>query len=352
MSLQSSQNLAKTGAYGPLPVSVAPTELGTDEVQTITYAAGVTGGTHRLAFGAPITTNVAWSATNETLRARVQLALERLSSIGAGNIVVTVGTMTAGIGTLLATFTDQKGKQAVATITVNSDDLTGSGSVSVAETTPGVDCSLRGAAHGAIAVTVEPLESAAYVNTGTPEATVFALLTLIPSLSLGSPALGTTPAVHAAVTDAGSPVTVTTGITSPPTARNVTATAGGIPGDIKAIAVTVTGTDVDDGALVEVLPVFTVDTPGTVVGSKAFKTVTSIAIPAHDGTGATTAIGTGAKLGLDRTFTRDTVLAAFLAGVREATRPTVAFDAANVSGNTVTLATALAGTAVRVDFYR
>lgn len=173
----------------------------------------------------------------------------------------------------------------------------------------------------------------------------------ISSKSLGSPALGTTTAVHAAVTDNGSTQTVTTSITNPPTPRNVTATAGGTAGDIKAIQVTVTGTDANGAALSETLPAFTVNTAGTVVGSKAFATVTSISIPAHDGNGATTAIGLGAKLGLPAKFARDTVLNAFLAGVRESTRPTVVVSSSARSGNLMTLSSALNGSEVIVDYY-
>lgn len=170
------------------------------------------------------------------------------------------------------------------------------------------------------------------------------------SKSLGSPALGTTTAVHAAVTDNGSPQTITTGITNPPTPRNVTATAGGTASDIKAIQVVVTGKNEEGATITETLPAFTVDTAGTVVGSKAFSTVTSIAIPAHDGTGATTAIGLGAKLGLGERISRDTVKAAYLNGVRETTAPTVAFSSSAIESNTVTLNSALAGTAVVVDY--
>lgn len=170
--------------------------------------------------------------------------------------------------------------------------------------------------------------------------------------SLGSPVLGTTTAVHAAVTDNGTQQVVTTAITNPDVPRNVTATAGGTNTDIKAIQVIVAGTDIDGNAITETLPAFTVDTAGTVTGSKAFKTVTSITIPAHDGTGATTAIGRGAKLGLpNRLPGRNTVLAAYLAGVREATAPTVAADATNISGNTVQLSSALNGGAVVVDYW-
>jgi hypothetical protein len=175
---------------------------------------------------------------------------------------------------------------------------------------------------------------------------------VIESQAVGSPALGTTTAVHAAVTDNGSQQVITTGITSPDVPRNVTATAGGTNTDIKAIQVIVAGTDINNAALTETLPAFTVDTAGTVTGSKAFKTVTSITIPAHDGTGATTAIGTGAKLGLNQTLSRDSVLRAYLGGVKEATAPTVAVSSSAVASNTATLNSALNGTAVILDFYK
>ena len=173
----------------------------------------------------------------------------------------------------------------------------------------------------------------------------------VASKSLGSPALGTTNAVHAAVTDNGATQTVTTAITNPDVPRNITATAGGTAGDIKAIQVTVTGTDAEGVTITETLQAFTVDTAGTVTGSKAFKTVTSISIPAHDGTGATTAIGVGAKLGLGERLSLDTIIAAHLNGTREGTRPTVAVSSSTLASNTVTLNSALAGTAVVVDYY-
>ncbi len=156
-----------------------------------------------------------------------------------------------------------------------------------------------------------------------------------------APALGSATAIHAAVTDTAVQVVVTTGITQPDVPRNVTATAGGTAADVKAISVIVAGTDVNDQAITETLPAFTVNTTGIVTGSKAFKTITSITIPAHDGTGATTAVGTGAKLGLSRKYSRDTCLVAYLNNVREGTLPTVAISSTVVSSNTMTLNSAL-----------
>lgn len=140
--------------------------------------------------------------------------------------------------------------------------------------------------------------------------------------------------------------TVSTGFTQPSVPRNVSATADGTAADIKAVQVVVTGTDYAGATITETLPAFTENTAGTVLGSKAFASITSVSLPAHDGTGATTAIGFGEKLGLPHKLAHDTVIAAYLNNVLEGTAPTVAVDADNISGNTIDLASSLAGTIV------
>lgn len=170
--------------------------------------------------------------------------------------------------------------------------------------------------------------------------------------NFGAPALGTTTAVHAAVTDTGVQQVVTTAITNPAVPRNVTATAGGTAGDIKAIQVIVAGLNVWGQSITETLPAFTVDTAGTVVGNKAFASVTSITIPAHDGLGATTAIGTGAKLGLPTTLPRKSFVNAWCDDAVETISASVV-DSDEVEKNTVTMTTALNGTKVfALDYYK
>lgn len=166
------------------------------------------------------------------------------------------------------------------------------------------------------------------------------------SWSATQAATADTDAVHAAVIDDGSQQEITTGFAAPPCARNITATAGGTAGDIKAIQVTVTGTNLNGEEISETLPAFTVDTAGTVVGNKAFATVTAATIPAHDGTGATTSIGFGDKLGLPHLLPANTVLLATLAGTKEGTAPTVVADSDELEKNTIDLNSALNGTAV------
>ena len=173
----------------------------------------------------------------------------------------------------------------------------------------------------------------------------------IKTLSLGSPAVASTTGVHAAIVDNGAQQVVTTGITNPAVPRTITATSGGTAADIKAIQVTIAGTNAEGVAITETLPVFTENTATTVVGAKAFATVTSITVPAHDGTGATTAIGFSDVLGLGIRLSRNTVVAAFLGGAKEGTAPTVAVSSTAIESNTVDLNSALDSSAVLVDVY-
>lgn len=123
----------------------------TNEVQTLTIAAGPpTGGTFQLEFAGQTTGDIAWSSTNTTLVANVDAALEALSNIGAGNVAVAVGVMTAGIGTLTITFGGTLAATDVATITVADNSLTPTAdTVTVTNSTFGVTATIRNAAVGA-----------------------------------------------------------------------------------------------------------------------------------------------------------------------------------------------------------
>lgn len=168
----------------------------------------------------------------------------------------------------------------------------------------------------------------------------------------GAPAVADADGVMSALTDDGAEAVITAGvnINALDVPRNITATAGGTAGDIKAIQVTIDGKDMEGNVIQEVLPAFTVDTAGTVTGSKIFAEVTQITIPAHDGTGATTAIGFGSKLGIDKRLARNSVYAAYLNNVREGTAPTVTVSASALESNGATLDSALDGTPVRLDY--
>ena len=152
------------GQLGPYQVAGAPAQ-GADEVQTLTIGGTPTTGTFKLAFDGFTTGPITWSSTNNTLRDNVDAALEALPNIGAGGVTVAVGTMTAGVGTLTITFAGNLANKAVPLITVANNSLDGSGTVDVAETTPGVDATMRGAAKGALLI--DTTNGILYINTGT-----------------------------------------------------------------------------------------------------------------------------------------------------------------------------------------
>lgn len=154
---------------GPFSNAGAP-GAGTDEVQTLTFGGTPTGGTFTLRFRGEDTAAITWSSTNATLVSNIDTALGALDSVGgAANVTTAVGTMTAGIGTITITFVGTLAKQAVPTIQVASNDLEGtSPTLAVAETTPGVTATARGAPKGALLV--DTTNGALYVNAGTVSA--------------------------------------------------------------------------------------------------------------------------------------------------------------------------------------
>jgi hypothetical protein len=134
---------------------------------------------------------------------------------------------------------------------------------------------------------------------------------------------------------------ITVGITNPPAPRSiqVVGDAAGMVGNI-----VITGTAYDGSDITETLAM-----NGTTVveGAKAFSAVTQIELPAytHGGTD-TVSVGFGNKLGLPYKLSINTVLAAYLNGVREATAAAVTVSATNIEGNTILLNSALNGTSV------
>lgn len=156
-------------AYGPGVVGTrynagAPV-AGTNEVQTLTIGGTPTGGTFRLSYEGRRTGNITWSATNATLLANIQAALDAIT--GANWIVATAGTLTAGIGTILLTFSGgDVAHRAVSTILVDTNALTGTApTLAIAETTPGVDATARDVQPGT--VLVDTTNKKAYIHTGT-----------------------------------------------------------------------------------------------------------------------------------------------------------------------------------------
>jgi hypothetical protein len=154
------------GAGGTILRMAGAPSAGTSEVQTLTLGGTPTGGTFKLAFQGQTTAAITWTATDATLVSNIDAALEALPTIGTGNVTTAAGTVSSGIGTITLTFAGNLGKMVVPLITVASNDLTGtSPTLAIAETTPGVDASFRGAPKGALLIREDT--GVLHSNTGT-----------------------------------------------------------------------------------------------------------------------------------------------------------------------------------------
>src|SRR5207248_1976403 len=109
-----------------IPAPVAGVPLPTNAGQTLTFDAGVTGGTFTLSFGGQTTPPIAWSANTIVLQSNIQAALDALATVGLGNTVVslspnpTINFLNALAGTHFS-------------LTLNADKLQG-GSAAIGET--------------------------------------------------------------------------------------------------------------------------------------------------------------------------------------------------------------------------
>jgi hypothetical protein len=145
--------------------------------------------------------------------------------------------------------------------------------------------------------------------------------------------------------------TISTFTAQPDVARNIVITTGGTTADCKAANVVVNGTNYFGSVISESFAI-TDNQAGATTGAKAFKTVTSVVIPAQDGAGCTYSVGIGSKLGLKSCMaSADYFLHAGLGGVKETTAPTIAADSSHTEGNTATLNGTLDGTKNVTLFY-
>lgn len=159
--------LAQNSAVTDWPVYAiagAPT-AGVNEIDTITIGGTPTAGTFTLTVaGGRTTTPITWSATNATLVANIDAALEALPNIGPAGVTTAVGTMTAGIGTITCTFVGKNAATDFPLLSVGTNSLTGtSPTVAVATTTAGVAATFRDARPGTILV--DNTTPALYFNT-------------------------------------------------------------------------------------------------------------------------------------------------------------------------------------------
>lgn len=161
---QAGENLPTFSA--PILMTATTPVNGTNEIDTITIGGTPTAGSFTLTFEGKKTGAITWSATNATLVANIDAALEALANIGTGGVTTAVGTMTAGIGTITVTFTGNRAKENVPVITGTSA-LTGtSPTLAVATTTSGATADGRISPKGTLCVAIDA--GVLYQNSGTP----------------------------------------------------------------------------------------------------------------------------------------------------------------------------------------
>ena len=133
-------------------------------------------------------------------------------------------------------------------------------------------------------------------------------------------AASATAVLNAAALTVGALAGFVTGLSNPDVPRTLSVTGvASLTG-----TVTVHGTNIEDEVISEA---FTLNGASAVAGTKAFKTVTAVDLPAWNAEGDTVSVGIAAKFGVERILAEDTLIKATAAGVHEATRPTVTVDA-------------------------
>jgi hypothetical protein len=150
---------------------------GTSAIQTLTVGA-VSAGTFTITFDNKTTASIAWNGTNATLVGNIDTALEALPTIGTGGVTTAAGTIVNGAnGTITVTFTGNRSKQPVPTMTTVSTGLTG-GTITAATTTPGVTADGRIYPRGTLVVALDTGKW--YTNSGTPLNPTWSIITSTP----------------------------------------------------------------------------------------------------------------------------------------------------------------------------
>ena len=148
----------------PTLVSHGAPGNGTDEVQTLSTSGTVTAGTFRLSFQGFVTGPISWTATTVI----VETALNALPSVGNGGTglvgVVVTGGLFPGTAFTVTFSGTNVAKRALPLLILHRNDLTGGGTVVIAEDTPGVTAFGMGAAPGVQAI--NGVNGTLYYNNG------------------------------------------------------------------------------------------------------------------------------------------------------------------------------------------
>lgn len=158
--------LERTG-YGPHVYDGGAPSAGTSEIQTLTIGGTPSAGYQfKIEFEGYYTAAIDWSATNGTLVANIDAALELLPNIGTGGVTTAVGTMTSGVGTITLTMAGNRARQNVPLMVASLVTSAGTSPTAViATTTAGVDATFRGVPPGALLI--DTTNTKLYINTGT-----------------------------------------------------------------------------------------------------------------------------------------------------------------------------------------
>ena len=169
----------------------------------------------------------------------------------------------------------------------------------------------------------------------------------VTSLTFSAVALGADDDILAdTAMDQNDPTEVTEFDGQPDVPRNVTIKGndGNVTGDV-----VVAGINAGGEAITETIAL---NGSSVVAGNKAFAQIDEITLPVWDTANTERVrVGLGAKLGIGLKLTRNTVLAAYRAGPREATAPTVAVSGSALESNTAQLNSALNGSDIIIDLY-
>lgn len=141
---------------------------GTSQIWTLTFGGTIVASatcSFKITWNGFTTAAILWSATNATLVANIDAALEALSVVGTGGVTTAVATMTAGIGTITVTGAGNLGVAALPAMSVASSLEGTAPTVAVATTTAGVDATHRGADIGA--TLADTTNGKLYINSGT-----------------------------------------------------------------------------------------------------------------------------------------------------------------------------------------
>jgi hypothetical protein len=112
---------------------------GTNEVDTLTIQSGTSAGTFTLTTaGGRTTAPITWSATDATLIANIDAAVEALNVVGTGGVTTAAGTGSSGIGTYTITFTGKNAASDAALLSIGTNSLTGGAAPTITTTTAGV----------------------------------------------------------------------------------------------------------------------------------------------------------------------------------------------------------------------